>query len=214
MTSANLRIGLRRLPGFAIKFRGFAAPLPCMNPRSDITSLLRQWRAGDESALDELTPLIYGDLHRIAARHLRSERAGHTLQATALVNEAFVRLAGADAEFPDRAHFYALAARMMRNVLTDYARARNSQKRGSGARALTLHDVDGATSESIGILALDDALNKLAALDERKADIVVLHFYGGMTYDETAEALNISAATVDRDLRFAKAWLANELRDA
>ena len=184
-----------------------------MNPGSNVTALLRDWRAGDSDALHQLTPLIYDDLRQIAAGYLRSERPGHTLQATALVNEAFVRMADSDIPFNDRAHFFALAARMMRRILTDYGRGRMSQKRGSGVPAVTLQEERVSESTSVDIVELDDALEKLAALDARKSDILVLHYFGGMTYDETAEALNISAATVDRDLRLAKAWLSNELRD-
>ncbi len=177
------------------------------------TTLLHDWRSGDTDALGKLTPLIYDELRRIAARHLRSERSGHTLQATALVNEAFARLAEADVSFQDRAHFIAIAARTMRHILTDYGRARRSQKRGGGLSAVTLHEERVASGVSIDIVGLDDALLKLAEIDERKSDILILHFFGGMTYDETAEALKISAATVDRDLRLARAWLANELKD-
>jgi len=182
-----------------------------MTSASEVTTLLKDWRSGDAGALDQLTPLIYDDLRRIASRHLRSERSGHTLQATALVNEAFARISEADLSFQDRAHFFAVAARMMRRILTDYGRARNSQKRGGGIAPITLQDDRVGAAANSDIVDLDEALEKLAALDERKSDILVLHFFGGMTYDETAEALKISAATVDRDLRLAKAWLANEL---
>lgn len=160
-----------------------------------------------------LTPLIYDDLRRIANRHLQSERSGHTLQATALVNEAFVRLADADLEFQDRAHFLSVAARTMRRILTDYGRARRSQKRGGGVAPVTLHEELVADGKATDIVDIDDALTKLAEIDARKSDVLVLHFFGGMTFDETAEALGISAATVDRDLRLAKAWMANELKD-
>lgn len=184
-----------------------------MTSAPTVTTLLRSWRSGDEGALNQLTPLIYDDLRRIAARHLRSERPGHTLQATALVNEAFAQLAEADVPFHDRSHFFAVAARMMRHILTDYGRARRSQKRGSGISPLTLVEDRISDSPPTDIVDLDDALQKLSKFDERKSDILVLHFFGGMTYEETAEALKISAATVDRDLRLAKAWLANELKD-
>jgi len=184
-----------------------------MSSSPTVTTLLRDSRAGDKGALDELTPLIYADLRRIAARHLKSERSGHTLQATALVNEAYARLAEADLAYQDRAHFFSVAARTMRRILTDYGRARRSQKRGSGASPVTLHEDLVADSATTDIVDIDDALTKLAEVDARKSDILVLHFFGGMTYDETAEALNISAATVDRDLRLAKAWLANELKE-
>lgn len=182
-------------------------------PSLTVTALLRDWRSGDAEALEELTPLVYDDLRRIAANRLRGERAGHTLQATALVNEAFVRLSEGKLAFQDRAHFFAIAARMMRRILTDYGRARNSAKRGGSASNLTLHEEQIAASSDVNITDLDEALEKLATVDERKSDILVLHYFGGMTYEETAEALEISPATVDRDLRFAKAWLANELRN-
>ncbi len=179
---------------------------------SDVTTLLRNWRSGDARALDELTPLIYDDLRRIAARYLRSERSGHTLQATALVNESFARLSESEPSFNDRAHFFAIAARTMRHILTDYGRARRSQKRGGGIAPITLHE-ERVSLPTTDIVDIDDALNKLAEIDERKADVLVLHFFGGMTYEETAEALSVSPATVDRDLRLAKAWLANELKN-
>ncbi len=182
-----------------------------MTPTPTVTTLLKQWRSGDSDALSQLTPLIYGDLHRIAARHLRSERPEHTLQATALVNEALVKLAEADVEIEDRAHFGAIAARMMRHILTDYGRARRSQKRGGGDAPVTLIEDRVTELPQTDIVDLDEALQVLAQLDERKADILVLHYFGGMTYDETAEVLEISAATVDRHLRLAKAWLATEL---
>jgi RNA polymerase sigma factor (TIGR02999 family) len=180
-------------------------------PSLTVTSLLRDWRSGDAEALEELTPLVYEDLRRIAANRLRGERSGHTLQATALVNEAFVRLSEGKLAFQDRAHFFAIAARMMRRILTDYGRARNSAKRGGNERNLTLHEEEIGTSTDVDIADLDEALDKLATLDQRKSDILVLHYFGGMTYEEVAEALVISPATVDRDLRFAKAWLAHEL---
>ncbi len=177
-----------------------------------VTTLLRNWRSGDARALDELTPLIYDDLRRIAARYLRSERSGHTLQATALVNESFARLSESEPTFNDRAHFFAIAARTMRHILTDYGRARRSQKRGGGVAPITLQE-ERVALPTTDIVDIDDALTKLAEIDERKADVLVLHFFGGMTYEETAEALDVSPATVDRDLRLAKAWLANELKN-
>jgi RNA polymerase sigma factor (TIGR02999 family) len=184
-----------------------------MTSAPTVTTLLQDWRSGDADALDQLVPLIYDDLRRIAASHMRTERSGHTLQATALVNEAFARLAEANASFQNRAHFFAIAARTMRHILTDYGRARRSQKRGGGVAPVALDEDRVASPASADIVDLDDALQKLAELDARKSDTLVLHFFGGMTYEETAEALNVSAATVDRDLRLAKAWLANELKD-
>lgn len=178
-----------------------------------VTTLLREWRSGDSRALDVLAPIVYDDLRRIAQHHLRSERSGHTLQATALVNEAFLRLSDADLGFADRAHFFAIAARTMRRILTDYGRARASQKRGGGVSPLTLDEARTPDNRPLDIVDLDDALDKLGAIDERKSDMLVLHYFGGLTYEETAEALGLSSATVDRDLRFAKAWLANELKN-
>ena len=178
-----------------------------------VTMLLHHWRAGDKAALERLTPMIYEDLRRIAARALRSERSGHTLQATALVHEAFARLVDADVAWQDRAHFFAIAARLMRRILTDYGRARQRDKRGGGMRPVTLHEAGETPCETDRLVEIDDALERLARIDQRKSDVLVLHFFGGMTYDEMAEALGISPATVDRDLRLAKAWLANELAD-
>lgn len=182
-------------------------------PSSTVTTLLRDWRSGDTGALEELTPLVYDDLRRIAANRLRSERAGHTLQATALVNEAFLRLSEGQLAVTDRAHFFAIAARMIRRILTDYARGRGSLKRGGNVSHHTLNEDRVSADIDVHITDLDDALTRLANLDQRKSDILELHYYGGMTYDEIATALDISPATVDRDLRFAKAWLANELRN-
>lgn len=183
-----------------------------MTSAHTVTTLLRSWRSGDSAALEELTPLVYADLRRIAARHMRSERPGHTLQATALINEAFLQLAEADLKLQDRAHFLCVAARVMRNILTDYGRARRSQKRGGGESPMTFEDERIADTPLTDVVDLDEALLELAKVDERKSDILVLHYFGGMTYNEIAEALNISVATIDRDLRLAKAWLANELK--
>ena len=181
-------------------------------PSSTVTLLLRDWRSGNAEALEELTPLVYDELRRIAANRLRNERSGHTLQATALVNEAFLRLSEGQLAVIDRAHFFAIAARMIRRILCDYARTRRSAKRGGNAPHQTLQEDRVASASDVQIVDLEDALDELANLDQRKSDILELHYYGGMTYDEIATALEISPATVDRDLRFAKAWLANELR--
>lgn len=179
-----------------------------------VTGLLGEWRSGNEQALEALTPLVYDELRRLAHYYMRGERAGHTLQATGLVNEAFVRLMGTDVEWQDRAHFYAVAARTMRRVLIDHAKARNSDKRGAGALAATLQEgnVAGGTAPD-DLLAVDEALSRLAGVDARKSDVLVLHYFGGLTYDEIAQALGISAATVHRDLRLGKAWLINEVSD-
>jgi RNA polymerase sigma factor (TIGR02999 family) len=179
-----------------------------------VTQLLGEWRSGDSGALDKLTPLVYDELRRVARRFLNSERKDHTLQATGLVNEAFIRLAGTDVPWADRAHFFAVAARMMRRILIDHAKARNSEKRGGGVQPTVFDDGRmGEGAAPVDILDVDDALNRLAEIDERKSDIVVLHFFGGLTYDEIAEALGLSAATVDRHLRLGKAWLFNELKN-
>lgn len=210
----HIPCSLRWIDRFAIKTDTKSdIDVRSMTSSPTVTTLLRNWRSGDKDALEELVPLIYDDLRRIAARHLRSERSGHTLQATALVNEAFARLVEADLAFHDRAHFMSVAARTMRRILTDYGRARRSQKRGGGVSPVTLHEDVVAGGTSTDIVDIDDALVKLAEIDARKSDILVLHFFGGMTYDETAEALGISTATVDRDLRLAKAWLVSELKD-
>ena len=184
-----------------------------MTSAPTVTTLLRDWRSGDPGALDQLMPLIYDDLRRIAGSYMRSERAGHTLQATALVNESFARLAESGVSFQNKAHFFAIASRTMRHILTDYGRARRSQKRGGGVAPVTLQEERVARPAGPDILVLDDALRKLAEIDERKSDVVVLHYFGGMTYKETAEALNVSPATIERDLSLAKAWLANEFQD-
>jgi RNA polymerase sigma factor (TIGR02999 family) len=174
--------------------------------------LLQQWRGGDDGALDQLMPLIYHELRRLAQRCLYSERPGHTLRATALVHEAYMRLIDADVEWHDRAHFYAIAARAMRRILVEYARAHTRQKRGGGNEQVPLDEAVLVGPEAAAIVTdLDDALQKLAAIDPRKSDIVQLLFFGGLTYNETAAALDISPATVHRELKLAKAWLLREM---
>jgi len=182
---------------------------------SEVTRLLAAWRgSGDEDALDRLIPLVYDELHALAARRLRGERPDHTLQATALVHEAYARLVEGDVRFDDRAHFFALAATAMRRILVDHARHRGRDKRGGGRARVTLNDeIAAAADRPDDILALDEAIERLAEHDERKARVVELHFFGGLTYAEIAAALEVSEATVDRDLRMAKAWLGNELKD-
>lgn len=177
-----------------------------------VTGLLKRWRSGDERALDELMSLLYDDLRGLARRRLASEHAGHTLQPTELVHEAFARLAEADVDWQSRAHFLAIAARTMRRVLVDHARQRSREKRGGGVAPITLDEqLLPGRDDAPALLDLDRALRRLASRDERKARVVELHLFGGLTYAETAEALGISEATVDRDLRMAKAWLASEL---
>ncbi|MCB1022243.1 MAG: sigma-70 family RNA polymerase sigma factor, partial [Acidobacteria bacterium] len=177
-----------------------------------VTRLLAQVREGDEDAVNKLMPLLYGELRALAQRHMSRERVSHTLQATAVVNEAYMRLVGADIDFKDRAHFFAVAARTMRRILVDHAKGKRRQKRGSGAAVLSLEEalVVDPTSDG-GISDLDEAMQRLAALDKRKHDVIELHFFGGLTYDEIATALSVSPATVHREVRMAKAWLYREL---
>jgi RNA polymerase sigma factor (TIGR02999 family) len=185
-----------------------------MSEERDVSELLTAWREGDESALDRLMPLVYDELHRLAERQLRRERDDHTLQTTALLHEAYLRLVGADVEWHGRVHFLAVAASTMRRVLVDHARARKRAKRGGGAVPVTLQDdMVGGEGRVTDLLALDEAIGRLSALDERKARAVELHYFGGLTYEETAQALALSPATVHRELRLAKAWLYNELRE-
>lgn len=180
-----------------------------------VTRLLAEWRsAGNEEAFDRLVPLVYDELKSLASARLRSERPDHTLQATALVHEAYARLVHADIDYDDRVHFFAVAAQMMRRILVDHARRAKAKKRGSGQVAITLNEeLASSGDEGPDILALDDALDSLAVMEPRKARVVELHFFAGLTYAETARALDISEATVDRDLRMAKAWLAAEMAE-
>jgi RNA polymerase sigma factor (TIGR02999 family) len=183
-----------------------------VDPSSDLTTLLNAWQAGDRAALERVVPELYEELKRLARRAMRGERGGHTLQATALVNEAYLKLADAGIEIANRTHFLALSARMMRRILVDHARARGRAKRGGGQTALVLEEslVADARPEA-DLLEFDDALNRLAQLDERPARVVELIYFGGLSYEEAAEALGVSRTTLVKDLRFAKAWLAKEL---
>jgi RNA polymerase sigma factor (TIGR02999 family) len=181
--------------------------------RADITELLVAWRNGDEGALAQLMPEVHGELHRIARRCMRGERAGHSLQATALVNEAYVRLVDTrQVRWQDRTHFLAVSARLMRRVLVDHARARLYQKRGGGAPKLTLTDgLAGSDEQPQDVIALHDALEALAKFDERKSRVVELRVFGGLTVEETAHVLGVSADTIMRDWKLAKAWLLREI---
>jgi RNA polymerase sigma-70 factor, ECF subfamily len=181
----------------------------------DVSQLLLAWSHGDKAALDKLTPLVYGELHRLAGRYMKRERAGHSLQTTALVNEAYTRLVDHKRmQWQDRAHFFAVAAQLMRRILVDHARRRNL-KRGAGLQRMSLDEaaVVGATRPT-DVVALDDAMNALARLDARKVQVVEMRFFGGLSVDETAEVLKISAVTVMRDWSTAKAWLYRELKGA
>jgi RNA polymerase sigma factor (TIGR02999 family) len=179
----------------------------------EVTQLLRAWTNGDREALEKLTPLVYEQLHHVARRCMAGERTGHTLQTTALVNEVYLRLVDCRAmNWQDRAHFFAVSAQLMRRVLIDFARSRGYQKRGGGAPHLSLDDAPMVCSQpDADLVALDDALNALAEVDERKSKIVELRFFGGLNIRETAEVLRVSSETVVRDWRLAKVWLLREL---
>ncbi len=178
-----------------------------------VTELLLAWGQGDESALERLVPMVYGELHRLAHRYLGGERAGHMLQTTALVNEAYLRLVDSRrVQWQNRAHFFAVSAQLMRRVLVDFARSRNYQKRGGDAVQVSLHeDLAGSTERGTDLVALDDALTAMTKTDERASRVVELRFFGGLSIEETAEVLKISPETVKRDWNWAKVWLLREL---
>lgn len=185
----------------------------------DITALLHAWRDGDREVLDQLVPLVYKELYAQAKRYLYGERPNHTLQTTALINEAFLRLAGQrDVQWENRAHFFGIAASMMRRILVDYAKTRHREKRGGKEADLPLEEALSVATpgqigeaERIDLILLDDALNKLARKDERQARIVELRYFSGLAVEETAEVLDVSAMTVKRDWNVAKAWLRREI---
>ena len=182
--------------------------------QGQVTMLLQQWRGGSADALEALVPLVYDELRRIARAHMRGERPSHTLEPTALVHQAYERLLGVDLDWRDRAHFLNMASRTMRRVLVEHARARRRDKRGGDLAQVTLDDknVDGTPVPATGdILTLDTALSNLSRLDARKGSLVEAHYFGGLTYRELAEAFEMSEATVHRELRLAKAWLARAL---
>jgi RNA polymerase sigma factor (TIGR02999 family) len=185
-------------------------------PPEQVTALIRAWNSGDEEAGAALLPVVYGELHRLARRYMSRERRGQTLQPTALVNEAYLRLVGIRrVRWQDRAHFYAVAARVMRRVLVDIARSRASLKRARGVHTISFHeDLVTPNEWSRSLVALDDALDALAKQDPRKSQVIELRFFGGLDVDETAEALHVSPRTVMRDWRFAKLWLLRELSGA
>lgn len=189
---------------------------PPMPERAPVTQLLRAWSAGNEDALTELLPLVDAELRRLAKAYMARERKGHTLQATALVNEAFIRLIDTgNVAWNDRAHFLGIAARLMRRVLIDHARARGMMKRGAGAYLVPLgEDMAVAPAANLDVLALDAALDALSRIDERKARVIEMRFFGGMTVEETAEVLQVSTDTVKRDWKLAKLWLLKELDDS
>lgn len=180
---------------------------------ADVTALLHAWRRGDQEAFVRLTPLVYDELRRRARHYLRAERRNHTLQPTALVHEVYARMIGAgNVDWHDRAHFFALAARQMRQILVDSARARRYQKRGGGAIQVTFDEALAVSDREPDLVALDDALEALAAEDVRKARVVEMRFFGGLTNEEIAAALGISTDTVTRDWQMARLWLRRTLR--
>ncbi len=180
---------------------------------SDVTQLLLKWSDGDREALDQLMPLVYTELRRLADRYLRRERPGHTLQATALVHEAYVQLVDQrNVRWQNRAHFFGVAANLMRQILVQYARSHHAAKRGGSGYKLSLDEAAGVSKEpDVDLVALDDALNTLAAIDPQQSRIVELRFFGGLTIEETAQVLGISPATVKREWTVAKAWLHSEI---
>jgi RNA polymerase sigma-70 factor (ECF subfamily) len=185
-------------------------------PKGEVSALLRAWSGGDQSALQRLTPIVYDELHRLARRYMRQERPGHSLQTTALVNEAYMRLADyRRMQWQDRAHFFAVSAQLMRRILVEHAR-RHNLKRGGGVPHVSLEEAalvgaDPVPGPGPDLVALDDALNALSRLDPRKAQVVEMRFFGGLSTDEAAEVLKVSPVTVMRDWNTAKAWLYREL---
>ena len=179
----------------------------------EITKLLRDWSEGDNQALDELFPLVYDELHRQAGNYLRRERPGHTLQTTALLHEAYIRLAGhTEGSWENRFQFFAFAAKIMRNILVDHARAKQVAKRGAGALKISLTDISPKTPElDLDLLALDEALDRLKNIDEQQVRVVELRYFGGLSLEQTADVLQISRATVARDWNVSRAWLHREL---
>lgn len=187
---------------------------PSPRAPAPVTDLLLAWGRGDESAFDQLVPLVHAELHRLARKYMRGEHSGHSLQATILVNEAYLRLVNLNRiRWQDRGHFFAMSARLMRRILVDHARSRGFIKRGGGAQMVPLDDARlGSIEPTHDLIALDDALEALAAVDPRKSRVVEMRFFGGLTVEEAAHALGVSAQTVQRDWRMAKAWLQRELR--
>ncbi len=178
----------------------------------EVTKLLQDWNRGDQSALDRLMPLVYEELHTLARQHMRREKAGHILQTSALINEAFLRLVDQpQVSWENRTHFFGIAARLMRHILVDEARKRNSAKRGGAAVQVSLSDAKNVAQEqAANVIALDEALKILGRIDARQSQIIELRFFGGLSIDETADVLKVSPGTVMRDWTFARAWLRNK----
>lgn len=184
---------------------------PAMQVPANFTQLLTEWHSGHPQALHRLTPLVYEELRRLARNYMRGERGSHTLQATAVVHEAFLRLVQADVPLHDRAHFFALASRLMRRVLVDHAKSKSRIKRNAGVRDFVAEQPVESTVASFDVIALDDALESLMQMEPRLAQVIELHYFGGLTYEQIAEAVAASTATVHRDMRLARAWLLNEI---
>jgi RNA polymerase sigma factor (TIGR02999 family) len=185
-----------------------------MDPQGEVTSLLTAWGKGDEHALNELMPLVYNELHRMARRAWSGQNQGVTLQPTALINEAYLKLAGAgNTSFENRSHFFAVACMAMRQILVNHAKSRHAGKRGSGQMILSVDDVEPAVNqEADQVVALHEALERLQAIDPRKSKVVEMRYFGGLSIEETAEALGVSIITVNRDWRLARTWLIREMR--
>jgi RNA polymerase sigma factor (TIGR02999 family) len=196
----------------AIPWTETAPVLPVVKTAPGATQLLMAWRAGDPSALDRLLPLLYTELARQAHLVLAREREGHTLETRALVHEAYLRLVDAEVDWKDRAHFLALSARTMRRILVDHAKSRLRDKRGGGCVRVTLECAGDLAAPAIDVLAVHQALDRLAAQDERKASLIEMHYFGGLNQEELAEAKQLSLRTVERELRMARAWLRRSLR--
>jgi RNA polymerase sigma factor (TIGR02999 family) len=179
-----------------------------------VTVLLRKWSEGDENALEQLTPLVYDELHRLAHQHMRRESAGHVLQTSALINEAYLRLVDQPRiQWESRAHFFGIAARLMRRILVDDARKRNAAKRGGSLIQVPLDEIENlAQQQAANVVAVDEALQRLEAIDTRQSQIVELRFFAGLSIDETAELLKVSPGTVMRDWTFARAWLKSQMK--
>jgi len=189
-------------------------PKRTMTPQHQVTELLQKWRSGDKAALDELTPLVYDELHRLAHRYIGHERPGHTLQTTALMNEAYVRLVEKkEIRWENRVHFFAVSAQVMRRILVDYARQNAAAKRGGAAQRVTLDEQALVSHErSAELVELDEAMHGLAEIHPRRCEVVELRYFGGLNNTEIADVMKISEATVERDWRFARAWLYRELQ--
>jgi RNA polymerase sigma-70 factor (ECF subfamily) len=185
---------------------------PSLSPK-EVTHLLLDWSRGDQAALDKLMPLVYGELRRMANRYMRRERSGHTLQATALINEAYLRLVDQqNVQWQNRAHFFAISAQLMRRILVDHARSHTRAKRGGGVLRVSLNEALVPSQERAAeLVALDEALKRLATIDLRKSQVVELRFFGGLSVEETAEVLKVTPMTVTRDWKTAKAWLHREI---